>query len=61
MPQLDTPHNYMNGPPYFNQPQLNTVRHEYMPEISKMDQIAWGDNTTRQMAELQEKQHVSIF
>lgn len=62
MPQMDTPpHNYMNGPAYFNQQPLNAVRHEFMPEISKLDNISWGDNAPRQMAELQEKQHVSVF
>lgn len=59
MPQLETPHNYMNGPPYFNQPPLNPVRHEFIPEMSKLDNISWGENAPRQMAELQEKQLVS--
>lgn len=62
MPQLDTTHNYMNGPAYFNQPPMNAVRHEFMPEINKLDNMPWGDNSApRQMAELQEKHHVSYF
>lgn len=60
MPPLETPHNFMTGPPYYNQPPLNAVRHEFIPEISKLDNISWGDNAPRQMAELQEKQHVSF-
>lgn len=59
MPPIDTSHNFMNGPPYFSQPQLNAaVRHDFMPDISKMDISSW-DNTARPMADLQDKQHVS--
>ncbi|KAJ8954976.1 hypothetical protein NQ318_000407 [Aromia moschata] len=46
IPALDTSH-FINGPQYFNhQPPLNTVRHDFMQDISKLDLSSW-DNATR--------------
>lgn len=59
MPPIDTSHNFMNGPTYYNQPPLNTVRHDFMQDLSKLD-ISW-DNTARPMTDLQDKPHVSEF
>lgn len=58
MPTLDTTHNFMNGPQYFNQPPMNAVRHDFMQDISKLDLSSW-ENTPRPISELQDKQHVS--
>ncbi|KAJ8935953.1 hypothetical protein NQ314_012575 [Rhamnusium bicolor] len=58
MPTLDTSH-FINGPPYYNhQPPLNTVRHDFMQDISKLDLSSW-DNAARPIPEIQDKQHVS--
>nr|XP_023030075.1 ankyrin repeat domain-containing protein 17-like [Leptinotarsa decemlineata] len=56
MPTMDNSHSYMNGPPFFNQPQMNPVRQEFMPDITKLDLSSW-DNTPRQLPDLQDKQH----
>ncbi|KAJ8971528.1 hypothetical protein NQ317_016798 [Molorchus minor] len=59
MPALDTSH-FINGPQYYNhQPPLNTVRHDFMPDITKLD-LSW-DNAARPIPELQDKQHKVIL
>ncbi|XP_050507031.1 ankyrin repeat domain-containing protein 17-like isoform X3 [Diabrotica virgifera virgifera] len=54
MPPLDTSHGFINGPQYYNQPQINAVHREFIQDISKLDLSSW-DNTPRPIPELQDK------
>ncbi|XP_060527199.1 ankyrin repeat domain-containing protein 17-like isoform X2 [Cylas formicarius] len=47
--------NFMNGPQYFHQPPLANIRHDFIPDMPKLDLPSW-DNT-RPLSDLQDKQH----